>query len=155
MNKNEIFHIFMDFFLAHLSLSGHNFWTVWPIWSRKKRMDAPWKTLHFGHRFFMNPSKTRKKKKEVHPVWGIRISSSKERGVKKASPVAPIMLGLEMCALPWGILIQACLTQCQVRVRMSQKKCPKWPFLAFFGLKPILNLEISLEISHTHVLEPN
>ena len=25
MNKNEIFLIFMDFFLAHLSLSGHNF----------------------------------------------------------------------------------------------------------------------------------
>ena len=64
-------------------------------------------------------------------------------------------LGLEMCVLPWGILIQACLTQYQVRVRMSQKKCPKWPFLAVFGLKPILNLEISLEFSHAHVLEPN
>ena len=68
-------------------------------------------------------------------------------------------LGLKMCVLPRGILIQAVLTQFQVGVRMSQKKVPKmakishfWPFLA---LKPILNLEESHEILHAHVVDPN
>ena len=73
--------------------------------------------------------------------------------------MAPIKLGLKMCALPRGTLIRAWLTQFQVRVRMPPKKPPKmaenglfWPFLA---LKPILNLAESREILHTHVVDPN
>ena len=73
--------------------------------------------------------------------------------------MAPIKLGLKMCALPRGTLIQAWLTQFQVRVRMPPKKPPKmaenglfWPFLA---LKPILNLMESHEILHAHVVDPN
>ena len=62
---------------------------------------------------------------EILTVWGIRISSSKFRGVKRASPVAPIKLGLEMCALPRGIQIQTWLTQLQVHVRMPPKKPSK------------------------------
>ena len=34
--------------------------------------------------------------------------------MKVANPVAPIKLGLKMCALPRGILIKAWLTQFQV-----------------------------------------
>ena len=40
-------------------------------------------------------------------VRGFSVSSSKKRGVKRASLVAPIKLGLKMCVIPWGILIQA------------------------------------------------
>ena len=50
--------LYLDiFFLLFISLSGHNFWTAGPISSRKKGKDAPLKTLHFGHQFFLNPSK--------------------------------------------------------------------------------------------------
>ena len=73
--------------------------------------------------------------------------------------MAPIKLGLKMCALPRGIQIQTWLTQFQVHVRMPPKKTPKmaenglfWPFLA---LKPILNLVESHEILHAHVVDPN
>ena len=60
-----------------------------------------------------------------------------------ANPVAPIKLGLEMCVIPWGILIQACLTQYQVRVRMSQKKVPK---MAVFGVfLPKNHLKLGVE----------
>ena len=69
------------------------------------------------------------------------------------------MLGLKMCVLPRGTLIQAWLTQFQVRVPMPPKKLPKmaenglfWPFLA---LKPILNLVESHKILHAHVVDPN
>ena len=95
----------------------------------------------------------------VLSVRGITISSSQKRGVKRASPVAPIKLGLKMCVFPRETLIQAWLTQFQVRVQTSPKKLPKtakidlfWPFLA---QKPILNLEESHEILHAHVVEPN
>ena len=75
------------------------------------------------------------------------------------SPVAPIKLGLKMCVIPWGILIQAWLTQFQVRVRMPPKKPPKMAknglFWAFLALKPILNLMESHEILHAHVVDPN
>ena len=57
-----------------------------------------------------------------------------------ANPVAPIKLGLEMCVIPWGILIQACLTQYQVRVRMSQKKVPKMAVFGVFWPKTHLKL---------------
>ncbi len=74
-------------------------------------------------------------------VRGFSVSSSKKRGVKRASPVAPIKLGLKMSVLPRRTLIQAWLTEFQVRVRTSPKKLPKmaknglfWPFLA---LNPI------------------
>ena len=93
------------------------------------------------------------------PVCAFSVCSSKKRGVKRASPLIPIMLGLKMCVLPWGTLIQVHYTQFQVLVRMSPKKVPKmakishfWPFLA---LKPILNMKQSHEIFHTHVLDPN
>ena len=73
--------------------------------------------------------------------------------------MAPIKLGLKMCALPRGIQIQTWLTQFQVHVRMPLQKPPKmaenglfWPFLA---LKPILNLMESHEILHAHVVDPN
>ena len=76
-----------------------------------------------------------------------------------ANQVAPIMLGLKMCVLPRGTLIQAWLTQFQVRVPMPPKKLPKmaengffWPFLP---LKPILNLVESHKILHAHVVDPN
>ena len=65
-------------------------------------------------------------------------------------------MGLKMCATSRGTLIQAYLTQYEVRVRMSQKKSAQnslfWPFLA---LKPILNLEESHEIWHAHEIDPN
>ena len=64
--------------------------------------------------------------------------------MKVANPVAPIKLGLKMCALSSGIVIQAWLTQFQVGVRMPPKKTgqngQKWPFLAIFGPKTYLNL---------------
>ena len=43
----------------------------------------------------------------TNTVRGFLVSSSKKRGVKRASLVAPIKLGLKMCVIPWGILIQA------------------------------------------------
>ena len=49
-------------------------------------------------------------------------------------------LGLEMCVLPWGTISQACLTQCQVRVRMSQKKVPKMAVFGVFWPKNHLEL---------------
>ena len=79
----------------------------------------------------------------VKTVWGIRLSSSKFGGVKRASPGTPMKLGLEMCVILWGTLIQACLTQYQVRVRMSQKKVPK---MAVFGVfLPKNHLKLGVE----------
>ena len=65
-------------------------------------------------------------------VRGFSVSSSKKRGVKRASPLTPMKLGLKMCVLPRGILIQAVLTQFQVGVRMSQKKVPKMAKISYF-----------------------
>ena len=42
-----------------------------------------------------------------YTVRGSSVSSLKKRVVKRASLVAPIKLGLKMCVIPWGILIQA------------------------------------------------
>ena len=60
--------------------------------------------------------------------------------IEVANPVAPIMLGLKMCVLPWGTLIQAWLTQYQVPVRMSQKKVPKMAVFGVFWPKTHLKL---------------
>ena len=70
--------------------------------------------------------------KHLTAVRGFSISSSKKRGVKRASPLKSIKLGLKMCATPWGTLIQARYTQFQVLVRMSPKKVPKMAKIGHF-----------------------
>ena len=98
--------------------------------------------------FYCNSSKFQVRRFKVvqnwiKTVWGIRLSSSKFGGVKRASPGTPMKLGLEMCVILWGTLIQACLTQYQVRVRMSQKKVPK---MAVFGVfLPKNHLKLGVE----------
>ena len=66
--------------------------------------------------------------------------------MKVANPVAPIKLGLKMCVLPRGSLIQAWLTQFQVGCLNATKKTAqngqKWPFLAIFGLKTYVKLGV-------------
>ena len=110
----------------------------------QKKDGRPLKNSTFWSPIFHESIKNKKEKKGgSSSLRNKEISSSKERGVKKASLVAPIMLGLEMCALPWGTLIQACLTQYQVRVRMSQKKVPK---MAVFGVfLPKNHLKLGVE----------
>ena len=81
------------------------------------------------------------------------------RNNEKSGSYPSLKLAVEIQSSARGTLIQAWLTQFQVRVPMPPKKLPKmaenglfWPFLA---LKPILNLVENHEILHAHVVDPN
>ena len=78
--------------------------------------------------------------KHIKAVRGFSLCSSKKRGVKRASSLKSIKLGLKMCALPWGTLIQGRHIHFQVRVRMSQKNVPKMAVFGVFWPKTHLKL---------------